>query len=218
MNDHELDEMLDRWEAPPLRDSLREELRTRFAGIPKHAVRARRLRRIMGTISRIPIGRIALPGIAAAVLVFGIVQVSPKTVRMASPAYRIPFYVEFGFSRYADDGSFAHMSLITAFPYAGHEIVMSVTEPGRSVLNKVRRFAMSVRNQVILLDPSWVLPKEPPMAEPAWFAGFVSSGCASGRNVVGNEIIAATPPLSSRRHSLLTESRTGWLRTWTASP
>lgn len=190
MNDNELDEMLDQWKVPPMRASLREELRTGFGAAPRRAARAGGLRRFMDAIPKIRIDRIAVVGIGAAVLLFGIVQLFPKTVRMASPGFRIPFYVEFEFARYADDGSAPHESRINSFPYAGHEIVMSVRESGDSVLNTFRGIANSIRNQIILVAPSLVLPKEPPMAEPGWFAGFVSSGCSSGRNVVGHETIA----------------------------
>jgi hypothetical protein len=109
---------------------------------------------------------------------------------MASAQFRIPYYVEFEFARYADDGSAPHQSRITSFPYGGHEIVMSATEPGDSLQNAVRGIARSIRTQFILAMPSLVLPKEPPMTEPAWFAGFVSSGCSSGKTVVGHETLA----------------------------
>jgi len=186
MNDSELDEILEHWTAPPMRDSLREELRTAFTAVPRPAAPARSMRRI-------PLGRIALAAIAATLLVFGIVQLSPKTATMASPGFHIPFYVEFVFATQRVGGSAPHYTHITSFPYAGHEITMSITESGDSLLNTLRRIAGVIQKQVILLEPSLVLPKEPPMAEPAWFAGFVSSGCSSGKNVVGNEIIAGHP-------------------------
>jgi hypothetical protein len=139
---------------------------------------------------KIRFGRLAVIAVGAAAVVFAIIQVSPQTVRMASAQFLIPYYVEFEFARYADDGSAPHQSRITSFPYGGHEIVMSVTEPGDSLQNAVRGIARSIRTQFILAMPSLVLPKEPPMTEPAWFAGFVSSGCSSGKTVVGHETLA----------------------------
>jgi hypothetical protein len=139
---------------------------------------------------KIRFGRLAAAAMGAAAVLFAIIQVSPQTVRMASAQFRIPYYVEFEFARYADDGSAPHQSRITSFPYGGHEIVMSVTEPGDSLQNAVRGIARSIRTQFILAMPSLVLPKEPPMTEPAWFAGFVSSGCSSGKTVVGHETLA----------------------------
>ncbi len=190
MNDNELDDLLDQWTAPPMRESLREELRTGFAAAPKRARRTR-ARRIIDAIRRIRIGRIAVAGIAAAALLFGIIQVFPKTARMASNDFRIPFYVEFEFTRYDRGKPAPHTSRITTFPYAGYEINMSVTEfSGNWAVDTFREIASSIRDQMVLVAPSLVLPKGPPMAEPAWFAGFVNSGCSSGKKVVGHETIA----------------------------
>ena len=179
MNDNELDEMLNQWKAPAMRDSLREDLRAGFAARSERAKAPKR------TMRRLPFATIA-----AAALLFAIIQVSPRTISMASPGFRIPFYVEFEFERYTDDGSTPHQLRITLFPYAGHEIVMSMTESGDSLLHTFRGIASSIRKQFILAIPSFVLPKEPPMAEPDWFAGFVRSGCSEGKNVIGHETIA----------------------------
>jgi hypothetical protein len=181
MTDQELDELLNRWEAPETGEAARERLRAGYAGLPALepvAAPKRRLRRV-ATIA---------VGIAA--LLFAIIQISPETVRMASPGYRIPFYVEYQFWRYADDGRTAHPSRVTAFPYAGHEIIMSVREPGHFLMVAARNIANSIRDQFILAMPSLVLPKGPPMAEPAWFADFVNSGCAKDKLVVGHEKVA----------------------------
>lgn len=191
MNDHELDELLDQWQSPAMRDSMREDLRTGFADTAKRAKRAALPRRIIGALPRIRLGRFAAATMGVAALLFALVQVSPQTVRMASPAsFRIPYYVEFLFWRYSENGSTMHPTRITSFPYGGHEIVMSVKEPGHFLFVAARGIANSIRTQFILAVPSFVLPKEPPMAEPAWFAGFVSSGCSSGKTVVGHETLA----------------------------
>ena len=178
MNDHELDAMLDRWKVPPMRDSLREDLRVAFSAAPKPAKRA------------IRIGRLAVVTACAAAVLFGIVQVSPRTVRMASSGFRIPFYVEFEFARYRDDGSTPHRTRLTSFPYGGNEIAMAVTESGDSILDAIRGIAGAIRTQFVLAMPALVLPKQPPMTEPAWFADFVRSGCSTGKTVVGHEDLA----------------------------
>jgi hypothetical protein len=190
MNDNELDEMLDQWRVPVMRDSLREELRAGFAATPARAIRAGLVRRMITAAQGIRISRLAAATMGVAALVFAIIQVSPQTVRMASPGFRIPYYVEFEFARYSDNGSAPYPSRITSFPYGGHEIVMSVREPGHLLLGAVRGIASSIRTQFILAVPSLVLPKGPPMAEPAWFAGFVSSGCSNGKTVIGHETVA----------------------------
>jgi len=190
MTDNELDEMLNQWKAPAVRESLREDLRGRFAAGPVRANRSRWWRRMLDAMPRTRIRRVAVVAVGAAAALFAIMQVSPQTVRLASNGFRIPYYVEYEFERYADDGSAPHQTRITSFPYGGGEIIMSVTESGDSFLNSVRTILSSIRRQAILAMPSLALPKEPPMAEPDWFAGFVKSGCASGGTVVGHETIA----------------------------
>jgi hypothetical protein len=190
MSENELDEMLDQWKVPDMRDSVRETLRAGFAATRERANRTGLLRRMIDAAPKIRIGRLAVATMGSAALLFAIIQAFPRTVRMASPGYRIPFYVEFEFERYADNDSAPHQSRITSFPYAGHEIVMSVRESGDSLLTAIRGIASSIRTQFILAIPSLVLPKQPPMAEPDWFAGFVSSGCSNGKTVVGHEKVA----------------------------
>jgi hypothetical protein len=190
MNDNELDEMLDQWKAPLMRDSVREDLKAGFAARPQLPGRAGLLRRIRDAAPALHMRRLAVVTLAAVALVFLVVQTLPQVARMASPGFRIPYYVEFEFARFADNGAAPYPTRITSFPYGGHEIVMSVTEPGHMLIGAARNIASSIRKQFILAMPSIVLPKEPPMEEPAWFAGFVSSGCSSGKNVVGHETIA----------------------------
>ena len=193
MNDNELDEMLDQWKPPLMRDSLREDLRAGFAARPQSPGRSGWLRRIRDAAPAFPLRRLAVVTMAAVALLFMIVQALPQVVRMASSGFRIPYYVEFEFARYADNGAAPYPTRITSFPYGGHEIVMSVTEPGHLLAGAARNIASSIRKRFILAMPSLVLPKQPPVSEPAWFAGFVSSGCSSGKNVVGRETIAGYP-------------------------
>jgi hypothetical protein len=208
MTDNELDEMLDCWQTPPLRESLTDEVRAGFAQIPKRTKRAPRWR----ALPKIRVGRLATAMAAAAILLFALVQVSPRTVRMASPGFHIPFYVESIFERFAQDGSVEYRSRMTAFPYGGIGINMSVVqESGNPILNAFQEIAGSIRNQFVLAVPSLVLPKHPPMAEPAWFAGFVKSGCSEGRTVVGHETIAGYPTTI-----LQSETPRGRLRVWMA--
>jgi hypothetical protein len=190
MNDQELDEMLNQWTSPPMRDSVRDNLRAEFARRPARTNRVGLLCRMREAAPRIRAGRFAVATVGAAALLFGIVQVSPQTVGLASPGFRIPFYIEAEFVRYADDGSAPHRTRITSFPYGGHQVTMSVRKSDDSYLDAVRGIASSIRDHFILAVPSLVLPKEPPMTEPAWFAGFVRSGCSSGKTVVGHETVA----------------------------
>jgi hypothetical protein len=182
MNDTELDELLDGWEAPPMRESVREELR---AGFARSAGRPERF-----ALGRTIFGRMAVATACAAVLLFAIVQVAPRTIRLASSGYHIPFYVESVFERFARDGSVEYRSLRTSFPYAGIPYNMSVIEAHKSWLDPLRRIGFSIRTQIVLAMPSLVIPKQPPMQEPAWFAGYVRSGCSERATVIGHETIA----------------------------
>jgi hypothetical protein len=198
MTENELDELLNEWEAPPMGSAVRARLQDRF-GKRRSPVWKRRA------------GRIALAALAIAAVLFAVIQVRPQTVRMATAGFRIPYYVEFEFERYADDSSAPHHSRIAAFPYGGYEIAMSVTETDHSWRDPIRKLASSIRNQFVLAVPSMVLPKQALMAEPAWFAGFVASGCSEGRDVVGYEKVAgyATTVVQS-------ESESGRILVWMA--
>ena len=208
MTDNELDEMLDCWPTPPLRESFTDEVRAGFAQIPKRTKHVPR----KPTLPKLRFSRLATVMVAAAIFLLAIVQVAPRTVRMASPGFRIPFYVESIFERFAEDGSVEYRSRMTAFPYGGIDFNMSVVEEsGNPILNAFQGVASSIRNQFVLAVPSLVLPKQPPMAEPAWFAGFVRSGCSEGRRVVGHETIAGYPTTI-----LQSETPRGRLRIWMA--
>jgi hypothetical protein len=189
MTDRELDEMLNQWDVPPMRESLRDELRAEFIAIPAKPRRQSWLRRMIAMTPRIRMSRLAAATMGAGALLFAIVQVSPRTVRMASPGFQIPFYVEFEFTRYQDDGSLGHRSWMKSFPYGGYEVAMSVREPGDSFLNVFRNFASSIRDQFVLAMPELLTSKMPPWPEPAWFTDFVRSGCTANKNVVGHETI-----------------------------
>lgn len=211
MNDVELDEMLDRWEAPGMRDSLREDLRMGFVAASARRNRRGLLRRMVAAMPRIRVGRLAVATVGAAALLFAGIQVAPRVVRMASPDFRIPFYVESVFVSYARNGSVQRQSRNTAFPYGGIAFNMSVTELDGSLLSKVKEITGSIRTQVVLAMPSLVLPKRPPMAEPPWFAGFVRSGCSEGKTVVGREVVAGYETTVT-----LSEWPTGRVRIWMA--
>lgn len=183
MNDQDLDEMLDQWQAPPMRESLREDVRAGFSA--RTAPRRRRC-----TLPQLPLGRLAVGALAAAALVFGVIQVAPRTVAMASPSFRIPYYVEYSYERLDAKGSTAKRSRFKAFPYGGIDINMSVVDLYGSPFDAVRELAGSIRTRLVLAAPSMVLPKHPPMTEPAWHVDYVKSGCSTRPTVIGQERVA----------------------------
>jgi hypothetical protein len=178
MNDTELDEMLDRWQAPAMRESVGDDV---WARVPKRRT------------ARVRVMRIAVATLAAAAVLFAVIQVSPRTVRMAPPDFHISYYVEFIFTRFGANGSVEYQSRHTAFPYGGILINMSVTQIDDSVFSKFREIAASIRTQFVLAVPSLVLPKQPPMEKPVWFDDYVRNGCTRGMTVAGHETVAGYP-------------------------
>jgi hypothetical protein len=123
-------------------------------------------------------------------LLFGIVQVYPRIAVMASPGFRIPYYVESTFELFGPNGSIQRRHLVTSFPYGGNDINMAVIQLHNSPLDHLREIVASLRTRLILAMPSTILPKHPPMTEPAWHVEYVRSGCSSRPTVIGHEAIA----------------------------
>ena len=102
MNDIELDEMLDKWQAPPAPSSLRENVRAGFvASLEQRPVRDRRTR---WATKWLPGPRRSLyAGVCLGVglLLLVVTQALPQI----SPPANIPYTVDSEFVRYADDGS-----------------------------------------------------------------------------------------------------------------
>lgn len=185
MNDLELDELLDRWQAPPMRESLRDDLRVAYA---THA--APRPPRRGFHLPKLRLGRLVAATVGAAAILFTLVQLAPRTVALAFSEFRIPYYVVYDYERLDAKGSTPPRSRFTAFPYGGIDINMSVVDLYGTPLDAFRELAASIRNRMVLAAPSIVLPKHPPMTEPAWHVEYVKSGCSTRPTVIGHETIA----------------------------
>ena len=103
MNDTELDEMLDKWQAPPVPASLRENVRAGVAAnLQQKPLRDRR-RTLGHSVATGALARACLPaaGLGVGLLLLLVTQALPQT----PPPVNIPYTVDSEFVRYEDDGS-----------------------------------------------------------------------------------------------------------------
>jgi hypothetical protein len=102
VNDTELDEMLDKWQAPPVPASLRENVRAGFsATLQQKPLRDRRTRWITKWLLGARKGMFVGAALSAGLLLLIVTQALPQT----PPPVNIPYTVDSEFVRYADDGS-----------------------------------------------------------------------------------------------------------------
>ena len=102
MNDTELDEMLDTWQAPAVPASLRENVRAGFAAnLQQRPLRDRRPRWVTKWPRSARKGMFAGAAVGAGLLLLIVTQALPQPL----PPENIPYTVDSEFLRYADDGS-----------------------------------------------------------------------------------------------------------------
>jgi hypothetical protein len=211
MNDTELDDLLDRWTAPPAPASLRETVRVGFAvggeqGIGAHAPHPRK--RMFVT---------AMLGAAAILLV--VAQARP-----GGPPVRIPYTVDSEFARYANDGSSSIDMYAASYAIDGVEVLRSRSIPGHpvrtalgrtldaalpiwsrlaarltvdaSILERLRQAAHRSVGVIAGCDASCLMLEHYGFARTA--AGS-SAGCIDG-TIVGQETILDYPVTAVRPH------------------
>jgi hypothetical protein len=128
MNDKELDEMLDQWEAPPAPASLREKVRAgleagRAETVP--AVAARDWRTAFRPGIRKTLFAAAIAGVGAFLLLV------TTALSQTAPPEKIPYTVDSEFVRYGDDGSQAVEMYLTSYTNQnGGEALVSRSMPG----------------------------------------------------------------------------------------
>jgi hypothetical protein len=180
MNDIELDEMLNRWDAPPVGAELRERVRAGFAGAPK--------RRYFSSVG----WKGLFAGVAAAAVLFLVVctQAFPDVLGSPSPALRPPYVAMSRVTAYAKDGSSRLESTFYSYSYRGAEIVQMVEEPGDPIHQAIQNFHLSMHRLMLQFVPNLVLPES--AAKDAWFSAYVKSGCVDkGDEVIGHEKLLA---------------------------
>ncbi len=124
MNDTELDEILDRWSAPPAPASLRERVSAGFttpaAWAGRRTTFARRARKGLLSVAFVVLGA----------LVLVVIQAFAQTLRPATPSVQVPYVVESEFVQYASDGSPKVAMHTTSYSRDRSEVLLSRTFPG----------------------------------------------------------------------------------------
>lgn len=205
MNDTELDEFLDSWTTPRVPVSLRETVYHRFL--------KRQDSRSMWATGFFKGGRkrhlaVSLAGVA--LVLFGITQALPQTLRLTSDLSRIPYSVESDFIRLSEDGSPAVESSIVSYAdQYGNEIILSTTFPGRRLRTVFRRSFDAlgfILMQVSLPFRSGV-EKQRRIQETK---NLVHSDCALNAVVVGHETILNYPATAVEFRLINGEKVTIW--------
>jgi len=180
MNDHELDEMLNQWDAPTPRPELRERVRAGFVPGPR--------RRYFPSIG----WKGLFAGFATAAILFVVVtaEAFPDVLGTPSPALRSPYEAESKVTAYAKDGSSRLESTIFSHSYKGTEIVQAEFDEGVSLLGAIKAFHLGIHELLLRYVPNVVMPES--SARDAWFSSYVKSGCVDkGDAVIGHERLLA---------------------------
>lgn len=187
MNDTELDDMLNQWDAPPVPASLRDKVLAGLAG------REQTRRRWFAWPSW-HVGKGLFAGMAAGAVVFlfVIAQAFPQMLVPSSPVLRYPYVVESNVTRYANDGSSRIDANLYSSSYKGTEIVVTESHPGMPLLNWITGFHNGLHYVALRLVPGLVMPES--AAKDAWFSTYVQAGCVDkGETVIGQETILKHP-------------------------
>jgi hypothetical protein len=205
MNDSELDQMLNRWGAPPAGAELRERVSAAYQKTPKLHRRWRFM----------PVGWKGLfAGAAAAAVLFLLVctQAFPDVLGSPSPALRPPYVAESKVTAYAADGSSRLESTIMSHSYKGTEIVQLETDQGNPLLESIKAFHIGVHQFLLRYVPNLVMPES--SARDAWFSSYVNAGCVDkGDVVIGHDKV-----LSYRTTVVQSVSPDGWRWTGWLAP
>ena len=128
MNDKELDEMLNQWDAPPVRSELRENV---AAGFVARKTAPRR----WFTWPSWHVGKGLFAGLAAGAAVFLVVigQAFPQSLGRIAVG-PIPFTVESEYIDYNPDGSQKVTEYATTFLRDGHEWILEASYPGSALM------------------------------------------------------------------------------------
>jgi hypothetical protein len=140
VNETELNELLDQWEAPPVPPSLRQNVR---AGYAAHVGHNRTRRSPMNWLAAFTPAskRTLFAGTAmgaGAFFLLLVTQAFPQTLRMA-PFFHIPYTVDSEFVEYPETGPPKVVMYLTSYSDHGTEINLSSSMPGDSVKTAIRR-------------------------------------------------------------------------------
>lgn len=128
MNDTELDEMLEQWEAPPAPVALREKVRAGFGTQVVPVAAARRWRTAFLPGIRSTLFAAAIAGVGAFLLLVTV------ALSQTAPPEKIPYTVDSEFIEYGDDGSQAVQMYLTSYTDGtGGEALVSRSMPGHAI-------------------------------------------------------------------------------------
>jgi hypothetical protein len=179
MNDTELDEMLDRWSAPPAPATLRESVRAGFAAELEQRTKPGVLPQWIGAFARRSLLAAAILGTGAFVLLV-VTQAFSQT-----PPGRIPYTVDSELVRYAEDGPSAVEMYITSYANDGeNEVLLSRSLPGNLFATALARTLdaalpawQRLTRPFTISDKEWERIQAIRAAHPG--VGFIS-GCGAG--------------------------------------
>ena len=187
MNDTELDEMLDRWDAPPVSAALRQKVRGEF--LARHQAKSpARWRAWLAPSAAKGVFAGAIAG--AVMLLLVISQAYPQSLDFgsSSPALHAGYAVISNVVDYADDGSSRIVSHVISYNYKGSEILVVQTYPDDLVRSFFMGIHVAAHRILLRYTPGLVMPES--AARDAWFRGYVQSGCVDkGETAAGREAI-----------------------------
>jgi hypothetical protein len=186
MNDTELDQLLNTWDAPPVPASLRAGVLVGFHSRPER-------RKFRGL-------RVLISAAGIACFLLGVTLALPQTLKLISPTVRAPYIVDSDIVRYGFDGTPSVELSLGSYNNDGSEVV--VYEVAHSLLPAIKLGLQAIGPVVGRLTLLFVVSGE--QAERAkliarvsagfegyWLGGaatLIHSGCVNGP-VVGHETI-----------------------------
>ena len=202
MNDTELDEMLNKWEAPPVPDSLRANVRAGFSARRPCPESPGGLWRWITsfTLRKTVFGGIAL-GVGAFLCV--VTLALPQTLTLSPP----PYTIESKCVRYADERGHAAEMILTSYD-KGSEIILTRSLPGNLFGTVATRVTDAATSLITRLTWPVFKPKQVEIIKTQagvstgfqlWYLGsaaeLLQHGCVNGP-VVGREMILNYPTVA----------------------
>ncbi len=191
MNDSELDDMLNKWEAPEPGPALRSSVKNAFV---EAGPSRRRLRWPSWHIGKGLFGMAA--GAAAFLLVVGVAF--PSSVGITpSPALHAPYLVTSKQVTFNSDGSRGDETTRRGYNYKGAEIVIDEQNPNQPIHEFFMNFHIGMRMLFMRVLPGVAIHESP--ENDRKFAQYVRAGCVdSGDEVLGHDTILGHPVVMVR--------------------
>jgi hypothetical protein len=206
MNDTELDELLNKWSAPPAPASLRESVRAGFVANPERSPGL--LHWITAFVPTVKKSLVAGAILAVGALFFVVALALSQTHTMVAPPVGVPYIVDSDVVQYADDGTSSVEEHRGSYNDKGREIGVYHVYP--SFLNAIRHALTTVGSVVGRLTLPFIVSPEllkkfesaarvSAGSEHGYALGsgaaLINAGCVYGP-VVGHETILGHPTVA----------------------